>query len=74
MLPLSFPAAEIANDRRRVLLAEADAHRLARVAARSHTSRRGRPSRLASLSALIRRGRSSGAARSAVMRGGAVAE
>ena len=74
MLPLSFPAAEIANDRRRVLLAEADAHRLARAAARSHTSRRDRPRRLVSLSALIRRGRSSGAARSGVVCGGAVAE
>ncbi|WP_433290422.1 hypothetical protein ACQPZQ_44195 [Pseudonocardia sp. CA-142604] len=74
VLPLSFPAAEIANDRRRVLLAEAEAHRLARVAARSHTSRRGRLPRLAGLSARIRRGRSSGAACSGVVSGGAVVE
>ncbi|GAA1219266.1 hypothetical protein GCM10009608_65110 [Pseudonocardia alaniniphila] len=74
MLSQSFAAAEIANDRRRVLLAEAEAHRLARVAARSHTSRRGRLLRLASVSALIRRGRSSGAARSGVVSGGAVVE
>ncbi|HEY4418991.1 MAG TPA: hypothetical protein VGN22_05725 [Pseudonocardia sp.] len=66
VLPLSFPAAEIANDRRRVLLAEADAHRLARVATR------GRPIRL--MSALVRRGRSGGVARSGVVCGGAVAE
>jgi hypothetical protein len=74
VLPLSFATAEIANDRRRVLLAEADAHRLARVAARSRTSRRGRLSRFASLSALIRRGRSSGAARSGVVSGAALVE
>jgi hypothetical protein len=69
VLSLSYATAEIANDRRRVLLAEAEAHRRARAATRSHTSRWGR---FMTVSALVRRGRSSAAARSGMVSGAVV--
>lgn len=74
MLSLSFPATEIANDRRRALIAEADAYRLARAAAQSRTPRSDRrPIRLVGLMALVRRRGSGGAACRRGVRGGVVA-